>query len=108
MDSAEARIVTDRADRYLTQVCEHLAAIGQNALAQGGHDASPDHAPRVEWSDSHAVVHIGDAQFTLDVTADALLIRVEAPDPAGLEGLKQLLTQRIQTIGRRDGLAVNW
>lgn len=100
MPSAETRIPTDRASRYLTQLCEHLAVIGQHA--------TPGHAPRVQWNDTHGIVDLPDGQLTLTAELAALHIRAEGHSPAALERIKQTLTERIQTIGRRDNLAVTW
>jgi hypothetical protein len=41
-------------------------------------------------------------------TPDALTLRAEAADEANLRRVQELLTRRLETIGRRDHLTVNW
>jgi hypothetical protein len=108
MYTAETRVTTDRATRYLAQLCEHLSAIGQSGPSQADRHIGPGNAPTVECTTDHGLVRIGDAQFTMDATPDALALRAEAPDQAELERVKRMLTQRIQSIGRRDNLSVHW
>jgi hypothetical protein len=108
MYTAETRVTTDRASRYLAQLCEHLSAIGQGGAGQADRHIGPGNAPTVEWTTDHGLVRIGDAQFTMDATPDGLALRAEAPDPAALDRIKHMLTQRIQSIGRRDNLMVHW
>jgi hypothetical protein len=108
MYTAETRVTTDRAARYLAQLCEHLSAIGQAAPDHAdGHQRS-GHAPRVQWSADHGLVQIGQAQFAIDATPDALTLHAEAPDKAELERVKSMLADRIHMIGRRDNLTVDW
>jgi hypothetical protein len=108
MYTAETRVTTDRATRYLAQLCEHLSAIGQSGAGQTDRHIGPANAPIVEWTTAHGLVRIGAAQFSMDATPDALTLYAEAPDPAALDRVKYMLTQRIQSIGRRDNLTVHW
>jgi hypothetical protein len=52
---AEAAVTTDRASRYLTQLCEHLEAIAR---------ARPQMPVRVEWSDDSGLITLGAARCT--------------------------------------------
>jgi hypothetical protein len=110
MHSAEASVATDRAERYLDQLCSHLGQMQHmRHLPKGGHGGAG--APRVEHverSPGRAEIRFADGSWTLQAAVDALVLRVEADDPASLERLKDAITARITKIGRRDGLAVTW
>jgi hypothetical protein len=109
MLTGEARVTTERANRYLVQLCEHLDQIGQH---HGGrsrmHSGAPGAIPRVEWSGSHGVITFDNGQCTLDATADALTLSARAADADGLRRIQDELSRRLETIGRRDGLTVSW
>lgn len=99
-EKCEARIATDRAQRYLEQLCGHLGRM---------HHMSHAPSARVEQtSDTSAVVTFADGAWVLEAGPDALTLRIEADDPAALERLKDALGKRIATIGRRDNLSVEW
>jgi hypothetical protein len=40
--------------------------------------------------------------------ADVLTVRAEAPNLENLRQIQTLLTERLEKIGRRDHLTVNW
>ncbi len=109
MVSEQTRVVTDRAGRYLAQLCEHLdqltARPGMHGPA-GRHDGGPPGLHRVEWTAGHGVVVFERATVTLTAAADELTVRVEAEDGQVLERVEHALSERIEAIGRRDGLVV--
>jgi hypothetical protein len=96
---AEAAVTTDRASRYLGQVCQHLDAIAQ---------AHPQMPVRVEWTEATGVITLGGARCTLQADADALTLRAEAPDEQSLAEIERRLAERLEQIGRRDQLTVTW
>ncbi|MGW1810162.1 DUF2218 domain-containing protein [Streptomyces sp. NPDC002078] len=110
MPTAEARIATDRASRYLVQLCRHTAMMGrmrhQSPAGHGG-GRMPD-VRHVEWSDIHGTVRFGEGAWHLDAGPDALTLRVEAADEQALRRLRTGITTRLEKIGRRDGLTVTW
>jgi hypothetical protein len=114
MPTAEARVVTDRPGRYLAQLCRHASQMAQHAGYGQSHDGDKrGHAPpevrRVEWSDTDGIIEFGVGRCTIQATgSDTLTLRVEASDEESLRRLRQLLTKRIETIGRRDHLSVAW
>ena len=110
MHSAEARVSTDRAERYLDQLCGHLGQLQHmRHLPKGGHGgAGAPQVEHVERESGRAEIRFADGSWTLHADADALLLRVEAEDSAALERLKDAITARITKIGRRDGLTVTW
>ena len=111
MLSEQTRVGTERAGRYLAQLCEHLdqltARPGTHGPA-GRHDGGPPDLRRVEWTADRGVVEFERATFTLTAAPDELTLRVEAEDAQDLERIKEALSARIETIGRRDGLTVTW
>ncbi len=110
MPTRHAHIATDRAERYLHQLCGHLGAMRQSRHRPGGgHGAAG--IPRVEQVEQRpggAVVRFAEGTWSLEATVDALVLRVEAEDGRALERLTDAISARIAKIGRRDGLCVEW
>lgn len=100
MPTAETRVATDRASRYLVQLCEHL-----NQLS-GGHRGPG--VRQVEWTETRGVLTLAFGRCELVADDEGLVVRIVAGDGAVLDHLKDELAARIETIGRRDGLAVRW
>lgn len=129
---AEARIETDRASRYLVQFCHHASEMSQRLRTDGPgarhqpHDSGPraagqepqpegqageQHQPqlgKVEWSDSTGTMSLNWGRCTLSAGPDALVLRAEATDQDNLRRLQDLMTVRLESFGRRDGLRVRW
>ena len=115
MPKAEARIRTDRASRYLTQLCKHTARIA--ALAPGhrrdhrdGHDetramAIPRHA---ECSGTEGRIAFDQGRCTLRATSEELVLLVEADDQRQLRLIQEALSARLRRIGHRDQLTLTW
>ena len=113
MPTAEARLATDRASRYLTQLCRHLGQMNRvSHRPHGGHgEGHGQKMPAVEHvdcTDTHGTVRFADGRWTLDATPDGLTLRVDADDEAALRRLQDGIVARIEKIGRRDGLQVRW
>jgi len=110
MPTCEARIATDRAQRYLDQLCSHLGQMQRmRHLPASGHGGAG--VPRVEHIEQmpgSALIRFADGAWRLEANHDALVLRVEADDPAALERLKAAIAARIAKIGRRDELTVVW
>ena len=106
MPIAQARIPTDRASRYLVQLCEHLHHMrdlrGQRRAGHG-----PE-IRRVDWTDSRGVIEFPSGTCHLIAADDGLTISLAADDTAALQHLQDLRGARLETIGRRDKLAVTW
>lgn len=116
MPAFEAQVSTDRAERYLQQLCGHLGRMQHMRHGPlGGHGNRSDHGrsgmPRVEHveqTEDRAAIRFAEGTCTLAVDASALRLRVEADDSAALARLKDAVTMRIEKIGRRDGLSITW
>lgn len=63
---------------------------------------------RVERSEDKAVISFDCGRCTLHATADSLTLHVEAADLDNRRRIQDVLTRRVQTIGRRDRLGVTW
>ena len=113
MQTAEARIPTDRAKRYLTQLCRHASKMGQPR--SGGnpprsHNAgdAPPPVLHVDWSDTIGVIRFGEGQCILQASDKALLLRVEAITENALHRLQSGIAHRLETFGYREHLTVYW
>jgi cytochrome P450 len=108
--TATARVPTDRASRYLVQMCRHAGQLSHLAGKESrGH--APADAPRVaraELSGSEGSIEFPWGRCTLQATDDSLILRAEADHQEQLERIKEGIAHRLQTIGRHDGLAVTW
>lgn len=87
MPPIQATIATDRASRYLAQLCEHLNQIGhqqsgrkprRHARMRSGH--RPD-VQRIDWNDTHGVIEFPFGACELAADGDGLTIRLAATDP---------------------------
>jgi hypothetical protein len=97
--TADATVATARASRYLVQLCRHVKLVAK---------LSPHMKARVEWSASRGVIDLGWGRCTLRAEPDALILRAEAGDQPGLAEIQRRVTERVEQVGRRDGLTVTW
>jgi hypothetical protein len=117
MLTAEARINTEHASRYLTQLCQHVTSI----YAQGpalmrhrrrrelhGRAPQPATPPRVEWTETYGTVSFGGGTLTLRATPGALILRADADAEQDLQHAQELVTGLLSRIGRREQLTVSW
>lgn len=114
MLTSEARVRTDRASRYLTQLSDHgskmrLAAFhhrrDHQAHAAGDGPAS---VQRAQSDGTEGVIDFGWGRCTLVATADELVLTIQAEDQSGLRRIEEGIAARLQRIGRRDRLTVIW
>jgi hypothetical protein len=112
MTPFEARITTDRAARYLTQLCRHAAAMGSRPRRLGLHARGTDQrrlSVQAEWDDRHAVLTFDPpVRATLDAGPTALTVRIDADDDRTAVLVRDILTRDLQRFGRRDRLTVDW
>lgn len=108
MPTAEADVATERASRYLQQLCSHASRMRHG----GGHSPgrSRDHAGPIAEATSDTTGRITRGTAVCDLTAGptALTLRATADDAEQLRGLKEAVTHTLERIGRRDGLKVVW
>jgi len=109
MPTAEARIRTDRASRYLNQLCGHTARI--SGLSHGHHHGEgtamvvPRHA---ESSGTDGVIEFDRGRCTLRATREELVLLAEADEEQHLRLVQDAIAERLRRIGRRDQLSVTW
>ena len=113
MLTAEARVETERASRYLDQLCRHAQQMGRHPhyrpRAHGDGDTHrPPEVHHVAWSDTGGTVRLSLGQWTLRATPDALVLHVEAANEEDLRRMRDLIAARVEEIARRDHLAVAW
>ena len=111
MPTAEARIRTDRASRYLAQLCRHASQMGRpmrHRLRVHDRGDAPPEVQHVEWSDTYGIVSLSWGQWTMQATPDTLAVRAEAADEDNLRRIQDLVAERLGRFGRRDHLAVSW
>jgi hypothetical protein len=105
MPSAEARVRTDRASRYLNQLCGHTARI---AGLSHGHHAEGVTPRRAESSGGNGVIEFDRGRCTLRATGEELVLLAEADDEQHLRLVQDAIAERLRRIGRRDQLSVTW
>jgi hypothetical protein len=109
MVTAEARIATDRPDRYLVQLCQHAGNMrGPRAHWPAGHRDGDSEVRHAEWTDSYGIIRTSSGECTLRPAPGALTVRVEAVDEDNLLRLQDLIARRLERFGRRDRLTVTW
>lgn len=118
MLTAYAHVPTDRASRYLVQFCRHADEMSHHPGDRPRPDGeAPDHhvPPTVDdvaWSDSVGTVRYALGRTVghcvLRATENSLLLSVDAEDEDTLQRLLDGISRRLVTIGRRDGLTVEW
>jgi len=111
MPASQARVPSDRARRYLAQLCEHGEKMSHRALhhvSRGGEDGDSPQARRAEHSDTDGIIDFGQGRCTLRATDTELLLRVEADDERHLRRIEGGIAARVERIGRRDKLSVTW
>jgi hypothetical protein len=110
MPASFARIETIRASRYLTQLGDHLSHLSgrMHQPARDGEHAGPPQVLSVARADDHTVITLAWGTCALQATDAALLVRIEVRDVADLGQAEALIAHRIQTIGSREQLTVEW
>ncbi|MEU0808262.1 DUF2218 domain-containing protein [Streptomyces sp. NPDC005970] len=109
--TAQAHIPTDRASRYLVQLCRH----GSQMTGIPGHrprahtaGGAPPRIRHAEWSDTQGVLDFGFGQCTLEAGPEGLTLRARADGEEHLRRILDGIAARIEKIGRRDNLHVTW
>jgi hypothetical protein len=111
MLSAQATVETDRPSRYLVQLSRHGSHMSRpmnhRPRAHGAGETSPE-VRHAEWSDTRGIITFGWGQCALQATPEGLTLRAEAADEDGLRRIQDGIAARLERIGRRDQLKVNW
>jgi hypothetical protein len=123
------RATTDRGRRYLDQMIDHLGALtrrqhhpDQRPSTGRLHQKHPHGSHRDVLGDSGmpavlainrserdaATVAFAIGSCEMRVEPDAVMLTIDAATEADLRQLMALVGERLETIGRRDGLVLCW
>jgi hypothetical protein len=117
MPAAEAHVTTDRASRYLVQLCRHASQMGRHrGIGQHlpipprstGRGGGPPEIRHADWSDTYGTVTLASGRWTVRATGNTLTLRAESDSEDHLRRIQDLLAARLEKIGRRDHLTVTW
>ena len=111
MLTAEATVETEHPSRYLVQLGQHAGKMGGHLRHRPlSHDggAEPPEIRHAEWSETDGIVTLDLGRWTMHATPGELRLRAEADSEENLRRIQDLLTTRLEKIGRRDRLRVNW
>lgn len=93
MPTCDGFAATERAARYLNQLCKHMTGHGM-------HVETPD--------ETYGFADFGFGTCTLRAQPDGLAMTLQAQQPVALERAQHGLTRELERFGRRDGLTVTW
>jgi hypothetical protein len=111
MLTSEAAVETEHPGRYLTQLCKHASEMGGNRLHRPRSHAGGGEPPEMrgaEWSGTEGTVTLNWGRWTMHAAPGTLTLRAEADSEENLRRIQDLVTARLEKIGRRDRLTVNW
>lgn len=92
MPNSIADVATDKASRYLQQLCKHWA-----------------HRLAVTFDPARGSVDFGDGRSATLVASDsALTVTVHADAEAGLDELERIVADHLQRFAFRETLEFNW
>jgi uncharacterized protein len=96
MHSSTALVPTEKASRYLQQLCKHWEHnMAVEFTPEAGRVVFPKDARGAEWP--------GDGLFTMAAGDTALTCRIEATSPGQLEGLKGAVERHLNRFAFREG-----
>jgi uncharacterized protein len=96
MFCATANVSTDKASRYLQQLCKHWSHNLQVTFdANQGRVVFPKDARGAIWE--------GDGIFTMTALPDTLVCGIEASEAGQLEGLKGAVERHLNRFSFREG-----
>jgi len=107
MLTAEARVQTANASRYLGQLCSHATKFSHRLRHLHGGGARPE-ILGVDWTDTHGTLDLSWGKCTLDADPATLTVRVDAEDEENLRRVQDIVAADLERFGRRDGVAVSW
>ena len=91
MQHSEAHIPTEKAERYLGQLCKHWA-----------HKFAVTHTQR------HGRIELPAGLCVLDAEAETLLLRVEAADEALLSRMEEVVARHLERFMFRESPQIAW
>jgi hypothetical protein len=108
MLTAEALVETPHPARYLAQLGRHAGKMSEHRpRAHGGGGTQPQ-VTEAEWSETAGTVSLSWGRWSMQALPGTLRLRAEAADEESLRRIQELITARLEKIGRRDQLTVRW
>jgi hypothetical protein len=111
MLTAEALVETQYPARYLAQLGRHARKMSEHRLhrprAHGGGGTQPQ-VTEADWSETAGTVSLSWGRWSMQALPGTLRLRAEAADEESLRRIQELITARLEKIGRRDQLTVRW
>lgn len=110
MPASQATVETQHPGRYLTQLCEHASKMGRSRMhrPRGHAGGVPPEIRHAEWTGTDGTVTLNWGQWTMHAAPGTLTLRAEAGSEENLRRIQDLVAARLEKIGRRNHLAVNW
>jgi hypothetical protein len=115
MHTVETQIPTERASRYLVQLCRHASQISRHRMMRLPAHVTRDQPVRhempnqvnAEWSDTHGTISVDGGTCTLRAAEHALILRIEAENDHRLRQLQEMITRNLTRFSRREPLTLN-
>jgi hypothetical protein len=91
MIQSEARVLTNHASRYLSQLCKHF-----------------EHRVQATYTHEHGRLELPSGLCLLDAEPDVLIMRAEAKDEESLREIENVLTVHLERFAFRDKPEIRW
>ena len=91
MERSTARVSTDKAARYLVQLCKHFG-----------------HRVPAEWSDSEGVVRFEPGTCRMAAADDALILDCESATAEDLDVVETVVADHLLRFAWKEELTVGW
>ena len=93
MPTVNAEIPTDRAGRYLAQLCRHLSQMSRmrHRPTTGHGGQAPPAVEDVDWSDTAGTIRFSHGTCTLQASSNTLMLRIDADNEDARIGCRKAL-----------------
>lgn len=91
METSTARIRTDKASRYLVQLCKHFG-----------------HKVPAEWNETDGVVRFEPGTCRMAVAGDVLTLSCESATPEDLAVVQDVVASHFVRFAWKEELSVDW
>jgi len=100
--TSEARVPTEKAEKYANRLCKHFAYEIQHhpRLSRGGY---------AEWRAPEGVAEFPEfATCRMTAEPNELVLKIEATDPEKLARMQKIVGAHFEQFAKGDGLRVEW
>jgi hypothetical protein len=111
MLTAETHVQTEDPGRYLARLRGHVGKMDTHLghrIRRHRNGGIPPEILHAEWSATSGTVTLNWGQWTVQTTTGTLRLRAEAADAENLRRIQDMLTTRLENLGRREHLTVAW